>query len=81
MVDALRISSESRIGSNFNLQFLTHTNESYTVQYRNALDAAHPWTRLTNVAAQASAGTAIINDANTSGAPTRFYRVVTPALP
>jgi hypothetical protein len=81
IVDALRITSENRIGSNFNLQFLTHSNESYTVQYRNALDAAHPWTRLTNVAAQASAGPAIITDANTGGVPTRFYRVVTPALP
>jgi len=80
MVDALRITSETKT-SNFTLQFPTHASESYTVQYRDALDAAHAWTRLTNVAAQASAGTAIVNDANTSGAPTRSYRIVTPALP
>jgi hypothetical protein len=81
IVEGLRITSQSKLGNNFNLQFPLHAAETYTVQYRDGLDAAHAWTRLTNVAAQAAAGTAMINDANTAAAPKRFYRVVTPALP
>ncbi|HMJ64652.1 MAG TPA: hypothetical protein VK615_04810 [Candidatus Binatia bacterium] len=81
IVEGLRITSQSKLGNNFNLQFPLHAAETYTVQYRDGLDAAHAWTRLTNVAAQATANTAIINDANTSLAPARYYRVVTPALP
>jgi hypothetical protein len=81
LVEGLRITSQSKLGNNFNLQFPLHATETYTVQYRDGLDAAHAWTRLTNVAAQATAGNAIIRDSNTSLAPTRYYRVVTPALP
>ena len=78
VIDQLRITSSDLIGNNFHLEFPAHTGETYTIQYRDALDAAPVWMRLTNVM-QTAAGPALITD--TQANPRRFYRIRTPALP
>jgi hypothetical protein len=78
VIDSLRITSSDVAGNNFHLQFPAHAGESYTVQYRDTLDAAPAWMRLTNVVS-ATAGPALITD--TRANPRRIYRIRTPALP
>jgi hypothetical protein len=77
----LRIASAVMSGSQMHLQFPAHAGDTYTVQFRNALDSLQAWTTLTNVPAQPADGPALIIDPATGTSPTRFYRVRTPALP
>jgi hypothetical protein len=81
VIDTLRITSAGMNGNNFNLEFPAHAGDSYTVQYKDVLDGTPTWTKLTNVAAQGTAGTAIITDSTASASSNRFYRVRTPAIP
>jgi hypothetical protein len=78
---SLRITSSVMSGSQMILQFPAHAGDTYTVQFRNALDASQAWTTLTNVPAQSGDGPALIVDPATGASPTRFYRVRSPALP
>ena len=78
VMERLRITSAEMSGTGMHLEFPGHAGESYTVQYRDVLDASQVWLTLTNVPAQASDGIALITDADTSGTPTRFYRVRVP---
>jgi hypothetical protein len=77
----LRIASAVMSGNQMHLQFPAHAGDTYTVQFRNALDASQAWTTLTNVPAQPGDGPALIIDPAAGASPTRFYRVRTPALP
>jgi hypothetical protein len=77
----LRITSTVMTGSQLILQFPAHAGETYTVQFRNSLDAVGAWATLTNIPAQPADGSAVITDATAGASPTRFYRVHTPALP
>lgn len=64
--------------SGVNLLFTAVSNRTYTVQFKDALDAGS-WTRLSDVSAAPQTITASVPD---SGAVTnRFYRVVTPRVP
>ena len=81
IVDSLRISSASYNGTQFTLQFVAQAGQTYTVQYRNTFDAAHPWVNLTNVPAQGGTVPVIVTDSNANARATRFYRLVSPSAP
>ena len=76
----LRISSANITGTNLTLHFIADAASTYTVQYRDAFDAGHPWTKLVNVSAPVSTGDYYYT-ANDSPLPgqSRVYRIVTPA--
>jgi hypothetical protein len=50
------------------------------VIYRNTLGGTN-WTRLTNIAAQATSGNRTATDLNVGSRTSRYYQVVSPALP
>ena len=60
------------------LQFIAVSNRSYTILFRAAVDSGS-WAALTNIAARPTNHTAVVVDP-TPGS-TRYYRLVTPALP
>ena len=76
----LRIDDANRSGNTVTLTFTAQAGLTYSVLYRDSLDALHPWAWLSNVAAQGSTGPVSVQDATASG-PQRFYRIVTPAQP
>jgi hypothetical protein len=80
-VDQLRIASAGFAGSDFTLGFMAATGQTYTVQYRDVFDAAHPWINLTNYGPLAGSGAIVVTDFNASARPARFYRIVNPAVP
>jgi hypothetical protein len=81
MVEGLRITSASYNGTQFTLQFIAQAGQTYSVQYRNAFDAAHPWVNLTNIPAQGTTGPILVSDVNVNASPTRFYRLASPSTP
>ena len=76
----LLIDAATREGSTVTLTFTAQAGLTYSVFYRDAFDALHPWTWLSNVPAQGNTGPVNVQDATASG-PQRFYRIVTPAQP
>ncbi len=80
-VSPLLIDSAQRVGDTVTLGFAAQAGATYTVQYREAFDDAHPWTRLTDVPAQASTGPVPVTDTNAAASSARYYRLVTPAQP
>jgi hypothetical protein len=77
----IRIDSAQRVGETVTLSFVAQANASYTVQYRDAFDAAHNWSKLTNVVAQPSPGPVQVTDPGAGAASARYYRLVAPAQP
>lgn len=77
---APQLLSASHAGNTATITFIPVAGQTYSVLYRDAFDALHPWTRLSNVPAQGSTGPVNVEDATASG-PQRFYRIVTPAQP
>ena len=75
-----QIDSAQRVGGVVTLGFVAQAGATYTVQYRDAFDAAHPWSLLQNVPTQAGTGTIQVTDPN-AAASERYYRLVTPAQP
>jgi len=61
-------------------QFTASAGHSYTVQFRDSL-AVGDWLRFTNIPAQSPARSVQITDPILPGAPSRFYRIVSPQLP
>jgi len=76
----LRITDAERMGDTVTLTFIAQAGLTYSVFHRDAFDALHPWTKLTDVPAQAATGPLDVQDATATG-PQRFYRIVTPAQP
>ena len=74
--DYLRILSGVVTGTTCVLTFNAVAGESYSVFYRDAVDAG-AWTKLADVPAHASTGPVQVFDTNLTG-PTRYYRLVTP---
>jgi hypothetical protein len=74
----LRVEFASRVGDTVTLSLLALAGETYSVFHRDALDAAHPWTKLIDVPAQVSTGSFPIVDTAATSA-TRYYQIVTPA--
>jgi hypothetical protein len=62
------------------LTFRATVNHGYTVQYRNATEGGD-WARLVDIPPQSVTQTVTVTDTSSAGKPTRFYRVVTPAVP
>ena len=77
----IRIDSAQRVGETVTLSFVVQASATYTVQYRDAFDAAHHWSKLTNVVAQPSPGPVQVTDPGAGAASARYYRLVTPAQP
>lgn len=76
----LRIDGASRVNDTVTLTFTAQAGLTYSVLYRDAFDAAHPWVKHSDVSAQGSTGPLQVIDNGATGA-TRFYRIVTPAQP
>jgi hypothetical protein len=76
----LLIDAAAREGSTVTLTFTAQAGLTYSVLFRDAFDALHPWTWLSNVPAQGNTGPVNVQDTTASG-PQRFYRIVTPAQP
>jgi len=60
------------------LEFGAQANVTYTILYKDSLDAA-VWTRLRDVAASPTTRAVVIRD--TDGMPNRYYQLVTPRQP
>jgi len=73
-----RIDSATRVGDVVTLTFTAQAGQTYSVLYRDAFDAAHPWTKLNDVPAQSATGPFPVVDSTATNA-TRFYQIVTPA--
>lgn len=61
------------------LRFQAAADRTYTVQYRDGLDAASTWKKLSDVSAQTTTRLVEVPDAGTAGRALRYYRLVTPA--
>jgi hypothetical protein len=76
----LLIENAVRVGDALSFTFTAQAGQTYSVLYRDALDAAHPWTKLADIPAQAANGPYTFTD-TTATPSSRFYQIVTPALP
>jgi hypothetical protein len=63
------------------MQFTAVSGQTYTIQYREAFDAAHPWVTLTNLGPQAGTGPVVVTNFIGGASPARFYRILNPAVP
>jgi len=77
---ALRIESVTPLADSVVLRFSAIANHSYTIQYREDL-VSGLWQKLTDAGPFATNTTAEVPDLSSSEHVTRFYRLVTPALP
>jgi hypothetical protein len=69
-------------GGVVSLHFTAQAGQSYSVIYRDAFDAAHPWQKLTGADLAARNTNAVVSVTNAPvNVPTRFYQIVTPARP
>jgi len=77
-----QIVSASHTGSSATITFTATAGKTYSLLYRDALDAAHPWAKVpgADVSAQGSTGPVTVHDNNATPA-SRFYEIVTPAQP
>ena len=76
----LLIEDVVRDGNTLLFTFTAQAGQTYSVLYRDALDASHPWTKLADIPAQATTGPYTFTD-TTATPPHRFYQVVTPSQP
>ena len=57
------------------LHFVAYPGVTYTVEYRDAFDAGHPWQVLSTFTVQ-SAGDRVVNDFPPANATNRFYQIL-----
>ena len=81
VVRSVEISSAGWEDGGFAVHFTAEAGTTYTVQFRDGLDPAHPWTPLENVGAQPVSGPVKVTDHDVVGRGQRFYRIVSPAVP
>ncbi len=62
------------------LRFRVAPNRSYSVLYSHSASNG-PWSKLTDIEPQPDPTAMVVTDPITSGSPTKFYRLVTPAIP
>ncbi len=77
----LQFTSAVRSGNSVRLNFVAEAGKTYSVLYRDALDATHAWTKLRDVPAPLATGSYEAIDSGIQSRMTRFYRLVTPAQP
>ena len=77
-----QVLAASHAGNSAAIIFTATAGQTYSLLYRDALDAAHPWTKVPggDVPAQGSTGPVTVND-NSATPASRFYQIVTPAEP
>jgi hypothetical protein len=73
-----RIESAQKQGNAFVVGFTSVAGSSYTLQYRNALSPASPWSKAVDLPAQTNTTLRYATNSGLTGIPDRFYRVVTP---
>jgi hypothetical protein len=76
----LLIENPIRVGNSLAFTFTAQAGQTYSVLYRDALDEAHPWTKLADIPAQTATGPFTFTD-TTATPSSRFYEIVTPAQP
>jgi len=76
-VTGIRLNAE---GEAARLEFVAMSNETYTVQYREAVDSGE-WCRLADVVAVATNRVVEITDAAAGTRSQRVYRLATPRVP
>ena len=76
----LHFTSITRAAGKVELSFEVEAGKRYSLLKRDALDESHPFTELQSLPPQSASGTVTLVDEIASGA-TRFYMLVTPALP
>lgn len=74
----LKVESMQAVGTIIRITFKAVAGKSYSVLFRDGI-LSGPWTKLTDVPAGASTRDVRVTD--TTGRPTRFYRLVTPQAP
>jgi hypothetical protein len=62
----------------FAIRFTAIAGKTYTVRYKNDINAA-TWTKLDDVPAQSADTLLEMTDPGSIGQPRRFYQIVTPA--
>jgi hypothetical protein len=77
-----RITGITNEGGAVTLSFMAPAGQTHSVLYRDALDAAYPWQKLTGADVPARSTNAAVIVTNVPVlVPTRFYQIVTPARP
>jgi hypothetical protein len=76
----LIFTSFRRAADTIELAFEAEAGKSYSLLGRDALDEVHPWIKLQSLPTQSASGTVTLIDDAVSSA-TRFYMLVSPALP
>jgi len=76
-VAGIRLNAE---GEAARLEFVAMSNETYTVQYREALDTGD-WQRLADVVAVGTNRAVELSDPAAGAAHRRYYRLATPRIP
>ena len=76
----LKIDTGTKAGDSFTIRFLAVAGKSYTILFRDSLDAG-PWTRLADVSPQPGSQIVALPDPGANTSNLRFYRLVTPQLP
>ena len=77
MVKVGAVTMPSSSNQNVTISFSAVAGLSYSVQYRDQLDAGD-WQTLTNIPAQSTNQAITVEDADAIGKPQRFYRIVAP---
>ena len=70
------ISGEQIANGRFEFSFLAESNQSYVVEFKDAVMPINPWLTLTNLGASIAATNVLVSD--TLSTNTRFYRVSLP---
>lgn len=63
------------------IRFQAAAERTYSVQYRTTLAPAAAWTKVADVGAQATGRPVEVPDPGATGQASRYYRLVTPAVP
>jgi hypothetical protein len=75
----LKVEQVSHPGAVFSLRFMAVSNRTYTVRYKEEMDAMD-WTKLADLPARGTNGLMTVEDPAPASA-TRFYQLVTPVGP
>jgi hypothetical protein len=77
----LQVTSVTRQNNVVSLTFMAQAGQSYSLLSRDALDTAHPWTKLSSTPVDSVSHVVTLTDQNANNSEIRFYEIVTPALP
>jgi hypothetical protein len=76
----LYVRSISKNAASVVVEFIAAAGKSYSILYLDDLSSGD-WLKLDDVLAQAETGVVEVHDPTSDGVGSRFYRIVTPAVP